>query len=225
MKKAILYCLGLICFTSVFGQTETDSVDVNYLEDQIYVSLTYNILNNKPKSISQKGFSGGTTIGFIKDLPFNEKRNVGIGVGVGYNYNVYIDNLKIDNAGDNLILEAVEGYKSNRLVFHAIEFPIEFRWRTSTPTKYRFWRIYAGVKGAYLFSINTKYRTSEETIKTKNLNNFNKFQYGLMLSAGYSTWNIYVYYALSPIFKNDTFFENKQLDLKELNIGIKFYIM
>ena len=32
---------------------------------------------------------------------------------------------------------------------HSIGFPIEFRWRTSTPYSHKFWRIYTGVKPTY----------------------------------------------------------------------------
>ena len=83
---------------------------------------------------------------------------------------------------------------------HSVEVPIEFRWRTSTPSKYKFWRVYGGVKLAYNFAMSSKFKDDFETVDTKNIQEFNQFQSGLFVSAGYSTWNLYIYYGLTPLF-------------------------
>ncbi|MHB1146270.1 MAG: porin family protein [Lutibacter sp.] len=207
------------------AQVNNDSIiDFKYLEDQIYLSVSYSILNNKPATISQNGFSGGFSMGFIKDIPLNEQRNIGLAIGAGYAYNVYVQNLKISRNYQTTLFELAEDYKTNRLGINAIEMPIEFRWRTSTPEKYSFWRVYGGVKVAYLVAAKTKFENAEGLITTKNIPEINKIQYGVILAAGYSTWNIYCYYGLSPLFKNSLFNE-KKLDLSDINIGLKFYIM
>jgi len=102
--------------------------------------------------------------------------------------------------------------------------PFEFRWRTSTPEKYNFWRIYGGIKFAYLITAKTKFTDSEVVLTTKNIPEFNRIQYGATLAAGYGNWNLYFYYGLSPLFK-DALFNGKKIDLKDVNIGLKFYIM
>ncbi|HEY9220025.1 MAG TPA: porin family protein [Lutibacter sp.] len=207
------------------AQVSNDSIlDLKYLEDQLYLSVSYSILNNKPATISQNGFSGGFSMGFIKDIPLNEQRNIGLAIGAGYAYNVYVQNLKISRNNQTTLFEPAEEYKTNRLGINAIEMPIEFRWRTSTPEKYSFWRVYGGIKIAYLMTAKTKFVDSEVQITTKNIPEINKIQYGVILAAGYSTWNLYFYYGLSPLFKNAEFNE-KELDLKDINIGLKFYIM
>ncbi|MBK5208243.1 MAG: PorT family protein [Flavobacteriaceae bacterium] len=207
------------------AQVNNDSIiDLKYLEDQLYLSLTYSILNNKPAAISQNGFSGGYSIGFIKDIPLNERRNVGLGIGAGYAYKVYVQNLKISRDNQTTIFDLAEDYKTNRLGINAIEMPIELRWRTSTPQKYSFWRVYGGVKFSYLVASKTKFEDADVLRTTRNIPELNRIQYGVILAVGYSTWNIYCYYGLSPLFKNATF-EEKNLDLKDINIGLKFYIM
>lgn len=218
----IFFLFGLI---KIEAQTKIDTVDLKYLEDQIYVSLTYNILTNKPKDISQNGFSGGISIGFIKDIPFNSKRNYGLGIGLGYAYNADIQNLKISRENKQTVFELAQDYDTNRLVMHSLELPIEIRWRNSTPVKYRFWRIYGGFKFSYLFSIKSKYEDTNGIITTKNIPEFNKLQYGITLATGYSTWNIYLYYGLNTLFKDTVKFENENLKLNEFNVGLKFYIM
>ncbi|MFT7628978.1 MAG: hypothetical protein ACI9OS_002644, partial [Ulvibacter sp.] len=58
LRKSILLILVFITFYS-FSQVDSTYVDDNYLEDQLYIGLTYNILNNKPTGFNQNGLSGG----------------------------------------------------------------------------------------------------------------------------------------------------------------------
>lgn len=218
-----LLLLFLISFIS-YSQQEKDSVfvDTLYLEDQIYLGISYNILTKQPADFEQNGLSGGVLLGFIKDFPINEARNVGFGVGLGYSYNAYIQNLKISNTG----LEVVNNtdFNSNRFSTHALEMPIEYRWRTSTATKYNFWRIYGGVKLGYVFASSSKFTEPTQVVKTTNVKNLQKFQYGLTLNAGYNTFNLSLYYGLNPLFK-DVVIDNQKVDLKQLNVGLIFYIL
>lgn len=225
MGKYCLIFFFLIGFAKLQAQVNNDSIiDLKYLEDQLYLSVSYSILNNKPATISQNGFSGGFSMGFIKDIPLNEQRNIGLAIGAGYAYNVYVQNLKISRNNQTTLFELAEEYKTNRLGINAIEMPIEFRWRTSTPEKYSFWRVYGGAKIAYLVAAKTKFVDPEVQITTKNIPEINKIQYGVIVAAGYGNWNLYFYYGLSPLFKNAEFNE-KELDLKDINVGLKFYIM
>ena len=50
-------------------------IDDKYREDQFYASITYNLFSNQPEDISQNEFSTGFHFGFIRDMPFNKKRN------------------------------------------------------------------------------------------------------------------------------------------------------
>jgi hypothetical protein len=224
MKKLFIFIFFGLFFISINGQVKKDTVDLKYLEDQIYLALTYNLLFELPGEISQNGFSGGASVGFIKDIPFNKNRDVGIGLGIGYSYNTYIQNLKISENNINVLFETAEDYKTNRFGISAIELPFELRWRNSTPEKYKFWRVYTGIKFSYILSVKTIYSDLNQTLRTKNIDAFNRFQYGLTLATGYSTWNLYVYYGLKPLF-NDVLFKGKKLDIFDVNIGLKFYIM
>ena len=70
MKK-ILTIIFIVCaFAQSFSQENGNMVlNENYLEDQLYLTLNYGILNNKPNDFLQNGFSGGLSMGFIKDIP------------------------------------------------------------------------------------------------------------------------------------------------------------
>ncbi len=224
MSKYYFIISFLLFFSNLKAQVNKDSIDLKYLEDQMYLSLTYNILIDKPSTIAQNGFSGGVSIGFIKDIPFNENRNFGLGIGLGYAYNAYVQNLKISTENQLTLFETAQDYTTNRFSISAVEIPIEIRWRNSTPQKYKFWRVYGGIKFSYVISVKTIYKDAVESLTTRNISEFNKIQYGLTLATGFSTWNLYVYYGLNPIFKS-VYFNNKKLGLKDFNVGLKFYIM
>ena len=106
---------------------------------------------------------------------------------------------------------------------HTIEFPVELRFRTSTSTKYKFWRIYPGIKFAYVFSLNTNLKQREDFL-VEDVVEIDKFLYGLTLSAGYNKWNIHVYYGLNSLFsesKNNSY----EIDIHEIRLGLIFYIL
>lgn len=223
MKNYIFLFFSLYSFV-FYAQVENDSIDLKYLEDQIYLSLNYTILINKPSDISQNGFSGGLSIGFIKDIPFNKNRTYALGIGLGYSYSAYIQNLKISSDSSIINFDVATDYTTNNFKLHSIEMPLEFRWRNSTPEKYKFWRVYGGVKFAYLIYSSSKFDDDTYIYKTKNISKFTKFQYGLILSAGYSTWNINLYYGLNSILTNAKL-NDENINLNDISIGLKFYIM
>lgn len=224
MRKTTLFLIGLFGVINLCAQEVENFTQSNYLEDQLYVNFTNNILRDKVSGMSQNGFSGGLGLGFIKDLPINKRRNVGLGLGIGYGYEVYIHNLKIYDDLQGAGYEVVQEFRKNNFSYHALEIPLEFRFRGSTSEKYKFWRMYAGMKWSYLFSSKAVYKDAEVTLKTSSLPNLNKWQYGLTLGAGYGTWNLYVYYGLQSMFK-DVKIDTDNLELRELKIGLIFYMM
>ncbi|GAA3645852.1 porin family protein [Flavivirga jejuensis] len=214
------------CFAQEHTNKEVDSL---YKEDQFYAGITYNLLGKIPEDVSQSGFSLGFHLGFIKDMPINKNRNVAIGLGLGFSANSYNQNLLInkDDLGNTTytVIEDTGTYTKNKFSSHLIELPIEFRWRTSTATDYNFWRIYTGFKLGYVLTHRTKYIGDLGKIRYSNIEDFNNFQYGLTLSAGYNTWNLFLYYALNPIFSSDARLNGSEIDMNAVKIGLIFYIL
>lgn len=222
LKQFLFIVLFVSIGLTTAAQEVKDTIDDNYLEDQIYLSLNYNVLRNVPENQESSLFSGGFSFGFIKDLPINKRRNIGFGIGLGYGFKSYKNNFVIfEDTPDGGVTDET---LTNKIQVNSVEIPFEFRWRTSTPTKYTFWRIYPGFQVSYLFYSRAKvsYKGAEEIYK--NISVLDKFQYGATLSAGYGTWNIYVYYGLNKVFK-DSNVEETAINLKDLNIGLKFYIL
>jgi hypothetical protein len=120
---------------------------------------------------------------------------------------------------------AEDNFKNNKISTHTFDIPFELRWRTSTLTKYKFWRFYAGSKLSYIFASNSKFKGIDNTIKINGLSVINHFQYGLTAAVGFGTWNFNFYYALSDMFSNAQLNEITPLNIREYRIGLIFYIL
>lgn len=212
---------------------DTSFVDNNYREDQFFIIATYNALSNGPSSLKQNGFSTSFHFGFIRDFPINKQRNIAIGIGLGMGLSSLNQNLLIYNQPSNNItafkfLDRNDGsYSRNKLNYTTLELPIEFRWRTSTAKAYNFWRIYPGIKFSYITSSRSKYVGDLGKIILRDIENFNAFQYGLTLSAGYSGVNLFMYYGFQSLFESGTStIDNILLDqIISLQFGLSFYIL
>ncbi len=232
MKHIIIIIAILIFAPSTYSQEENGEIvaDSLYREDQFYAGVTYNLLGNMPSGVSQNGFSSGFHWGFIRDMPINEKRNIALGLGIGYSTNSFNQNLLISKSIDKnynfSIIDDDTEFSKNKFSQHLIEIPFEFRWRSSTESEYKFWRIYTGFKVGYVIANTSKYNGSPENEKHSGINDFNDFQYALTLSFGYNTWNFYLYYALNPIFSsNIETIDGDSIDMKAIKIGLIFYVL
>lgn len=218
----------LMCFFSVFSFSQTkDTINnTKYLEDQLYLGLNYNIIDININDFDMKGLSNSIALGYIRDIPFNKQRNFGIGIGLGYGRSTYYQNLKIFKNNNKTVFESLGGtpFDKNKFSFHAIEMPFEIRWRTSTASKYKFWRVYTGLKMSYIFTSNAVYKNGSDKSRITNFSEVNNFQYGITLSAGYGTWNLNLYYGLRDFF-NNAIINNQALEMRDLRIGLIFYML
>ena len=222
----------LICIISSYlgvaqVVTEDSNTSDTYFEDQFYLGITYNFVRNKPEGLKQRNLSYGLNAGFIKDIPINDSGTRAIGVGAGLAINTYYSNLVANKTNSGFSYELVDDdpkFKRSKLETHAVEFPLEFRWRNSTPEEYKFWRVYAGVKAAYVIGARSKLVT--EDIKDGFFNtDVEDFQYGLTFNLGYNTFNIHAYYALSDLFQNSQTVNGEAIGFRPLRIGLIFYIL
>jgi hypothetical protein len=227
MKKCLLVLL-LGYITGITAQDSIKRIDLKYLEDQFYTGITYNFILNKPSDVTQRNFSYGLMGGFIKDIPLNADRNVGFGLGLGYALNTYYTNLLATETQDGIVYSIIDAdisYRRNKLEIHLIEMPIEFRWRSSSPSDHKFWRIYTGIKLAYAVGSRSKFVSDMEKISFRNPD-IEKFQYGIILNFGYNTFNFHAYYGLNNLFKDGIVTDTgESIKFKPLRIGISFYIL
>lgn len=198
-----------------------------YLEDQFYLGVTYNFLGNTPEGLSQQNLSYGLQLGAIRDVPTNKAGTKSIGIGLGIALDTYYTNLLANQnvSGTTYSLaDDVQGFRRSKIENQLIELPIEFRWRNSTAEEYRFWRLYAGIKAAYVVGSRSK------SVIGTNKNGFSnrdiqRFQYGPTINFGYNTFNVHLYYALSDLFKDSAILNGEQIGFNSWKIGVIFYIL
>ncbi len=228
MRHYVVFVLTVFFLYVSSAQDTLQEPDMNYLEDQFYIGLTYNYIVNKPESVNQQNLSYGLQLGFIKDLPLNQERNIGLGLGLGYAVNSYYTNLQIVELEDGFryqLLDSELGAKRNKVETHLVEVPFEIRFRNSTPSEYRFWRLYLGAKLGYVLGGRAK-TVTEDFKDSFYVTDIQKFRYGLMANFGYNTFNIHIYYSLNNLFKDGlTLDTGQELTFTPLRIGLIFYIL
>lgn len=231
MNRKVVCLLGFFWALTSFSQTvDTDSImlpskhtpDLKYREDQFYFGITHSILQDKPAGFSPRTLSLGVQFGFLRDFPINEKRTIAIAPGVGYSYLNLNNNLAVKTSNEFVVMDDYNKNSQNR---HYIDFPLELRWRTSTPDSHKFWRAYVGVKASYLL---TNKNNSSDDVGTsflqKNTVNLNKWTYSMYVSAGFNTWNLHISYGLNTIYK-ENLLEGDSNKLRYFNAGLMFYIL
>ena len=223
----IITILLLIVSINIFAQEKPDfeALDPLYREDQFYLGISYNTIQNKPVGLTQGRFTPSFSFGILRDMPFNEKRTWAIAAGIGYAINNYNHNIQVfeNNNTNNYQIINVD-FEKNKLVTNYVEIPLELRWRNSTQESHKFWRVYAGFKASYLVYSYSKYIDGTKTNIIDNNPDLNKLQLGSYLSFGYNTINFNVYYGLSPIYKSAVL-NNENINMKTVNFGFMFYIL
>lgn len=225
MKKAIFIFFIFSCF-HLIAQKDSLQLGDKYLEDQIYFGITYNQLYNQPKNVIGSGFSYGINTGYIRDISLVKSGRFALGIGIGYAYDSFNHGFKITPDPDNKISIEVDPVltSTNLLTLHFIEFPFEFRWRTSNANKYKFWRVYTGFKVSYNLKNSIRFVENNVEDQYSNFDRFNKLQYGLTISAGYSAFNFNLYYGLTPLFKDSNIGTNP-INTKMIKVGLIFYVL
>lgn len=214
MRILFFLWIPFFCFSQEIKPIEVDSL---YREDQFYASLSYNLIQNRPDGFKQFSFSPGITFGILRDFPITKNRHWAIAPGIGYSYNnikQFINSEEIVGAIENITSENIRTI----ITYHSMDFPLEIRWRNSSPDSHSFWRIYTGLKTSYVFNSKLKLESTTESTKESISDEINRWQYGAYISVGFNTWNPYIYYGLNPIFKEGSKMSN-------FNVGFIFYIL
>ena len=217
-----------ICLFSlqyVFCQENNQENNQEYKEDQFYFGVSYFLQAKEITDFKQNGFSGNFQVGFIRDISLDKKNQKALGIGVGFERNKFTSNiqpfLNSDDQVDYRLVVSRFLESKNELNYSSIVFPIELRWRTSSPNKYDFWRIYGGLKikrNYYIYS-NPSYGRSLTIKKRKEWTN------SIYLNSGFNTWNIHLEYDLNSVFENKKTDIGEEIDINFFKIGLIFYIL
>jgi len=233
MRKYSLWLLLLLtclCYGQEDSTESNEEGDSKYREDQFYIGASYNLVGDVPSGFSPRGLSGGIQLGYLRDMPINEDRTIAIAVGAGLTYDQYGENLFIGagSTGETVftILDESEvNFDSNRLSTAAVELPVEIRWRSSTSTSYKFWRVYAGFRVSYVYWHKATFKQSGGNESLTNIPELDKVQLGASLSFGYNTVNFFAYYGITPLFSNASTADGQNVGFNSVKLGLIFYIL
>lgn len=211
-------------------ETNFSEVDSIYREDQFYLGVGINFLIDKPSEMSQSGLSGGIHFGYIRDMPFNTQRNIGIGVGIGLSIDTYSQNLFIgESTSGESIFDVIDNdveYSRNRFATHVLEMPIHFRWRTSQiGDDTSFWRIYTGFNIGYMYYFNSVFEQENNKVSQTKLDELNRMRLAFYFSFGKSKINFFLRYSLNSIFDAKLKDTNLPVNINVIRAGLVFYIL
>ena len=205
--------------------------DSLYREDQVYVGFTYNMVSGEPDGIAPSQFSGGFHIGFIRDFPVNERRNIAFGIGLGWSIDTYGQNLFIGNSEVpershfQLLDRSRIDFDSNRFSTQSIDLPVQFRWRTSTVDSYKFWRIYAGLRPSYIYYFRSSFSQQGNRIRNSEVPELERINLGATFVFGYNTFNFNFFYSLNSLFDDTATVNDQSLELRTIQVGLMFYLL
>ncbi len=224
MKKIFLLFLFTLSL-NISAQKDSLQLGDKYLEDQLYLGISYIQLFSQPDNVIGSGFSYGFNSGYIKDISLVKSGRLALGIGIGYAYDSFNHGYKISSQNNNVVVEVDPTIvETSTFRLHSLEFPLEIRWRTSNANRYKFWRVYSGLKISYNLKHTLEYVSNSMLTEYNNIERFNKLQYGLTIAAGYSTFNFSLYYGLTPLFKTSTV-GTSPINTKVIKLGMIFYIL
>ncbi len=224
MRRLFIFISILFVVLGSHAQKDSLQLGDRYAEDQLYFSVNYALFAKQPTVIERSRFSYGLSAGFMKDFILNKQGSFSVALGLGYGFEYYNHNLKVEELNNTTNFNSLNADESAVFKSQNLEFPIELRWRTSTANKYKFWRVYSGIK--FLYNLNNEFitETIDSSVSFQNITAYNNFQYGLTLSVGYDLFNLNVFYNLSNLFNNATF-NNEVLETSTLKFGLIFYVL
>ena len=154
-------------------------------------------------------------------LPFAKKK-MGFEYGLTISSNKYFfeDDFRMIEDEDTFFDAVVfteEKFKKNRLMANYLTLPINLNFRSNPEDLSNSLNIGVGAFGGFLMGSNHKIKGGDISgkIKTKDNFNLNKLIAGVEGRIGYGPVNLYIQYAVTPMFQED-----RGPDLHQLNFGI-----
>jgi hypothetical protein len=245
MKKILLSIAVMMLFVSSYAQQEgmiTDDTlrfpkERNKGSDIFIFDFYQDLWNDVPSNIKARDINQGFNFNLMKNYPIGTS-NFSLAVGLGISsHNFYSDGVPVlgrDSLNKyngtttfttlgSYYQKKVE-YVKNKLNITYFEIPIELKFKTrdahNRQLKFSF-----GFKVGYEIANHTKYvgndvleNTDDQvTIKKYNIQNINKWSYGVTARVGRGMFNLFGYYSLSKVFEKD-----KGPQMYPISVGVSF---
>ncbi|CAN5145359.1 hypothetical protein BH09BAC1_BH09BAC1_26130 [soil metagenome] len=224
MKRFFLLILCSIFFLGAFAQDSTSTKDKvkekvaqTGSRDRIVVEVGFDNWHQSDGKVTDvKWFSRSYGFYFMYDLLLGKSRfSFAPGVGFGVSNVFTSKGLVEDSVGTRFAthLEASgvndEDVKKHKLVTNFVDIPLELRFRSKPNKHNKSFKLAVGFKGGVLFDSHTKLKFDSDSrdkprvIKVKNFIDLNRFRYGPTFRVGYGAFNVFGFYNLASLFKDE----------------------
>jgi hypothetical protein len=174
-------------------------------EDRIILNFNWDNWLNTSTGVEVKGFRSRGFSFLLMNEKILGKGNAAIGFGLGFSsQNVHSNTVPSSLPdGSYTFLSPIGGdYDVNKLSCNFLDAALEVRFRTNQNAKEKRFKVSLGIKGGYLVQSHTKYEDGNGKIKTYDIKNLSKFQYGPTARIAYGNWGLSGYYSLVNLFKD-----------------------
>lgn len=214
-----------VFYTTLIAQ-DNHSEDTNfYREDQFYIGASLVLLDSNDQELNPRGISNHIQFGVIRDFPLSQDGRFATGLGIGVSFDRLNTNFFSDQTNKGITIFRFNDNENDPPLYlshQSLEIPWSFRWRSSSPENYAFWRVYAGVSFQWIY----RAKMNQLEVFQSALQELNRFNAHANLSFGYNTWNFYLSYPLSSFFNQKVQFESNQtVKLIPIKIGLIFYLL
>ena len=217
MRKALLF-LTLSFSIGVLAQEQEEEGDKkkdyyeNEARDRIVMSFSFdNWIYDRDNidTLKTKWNSWGFSFCYMYDMPIGKSR-FSIAPGLGFRTSWMKNNSYLFDYGDSTGFKPLDSldYKRNSLVTSYFEIPIELRYRSRPNSKNKGFKVAIGCIGGVQMNnhTSTKADFNEDTriVREKRWDDLARFQFGPTFRIGYGASNVFFYYSVTNLFKQDS---------------------
>jgi len=205
MKKIIVLTLFVLLAGNMLGQK---AMETTYKKFDLGLGFFTDFWMDMPEGTKARGFNQG----FLVNLMYNHRigdGGVSMAIGIGTSFhklfsNSFIPDIKADSISFEPIGDSIN-YKRSILQTSYFDIPFEIRYRSKGGFRMAF-----GFKVGFLYDSKVKYvgeRLTDDGVevkwKSKGVKQLETVQYGPTIRFGYKWVNVFGYFALSKLFKED----------------------
>lgn len=234
MRKIYLLSLSLCFVASLQAQWRMDG------EDNFFFNFTSgSFLMSEVSSLDQSLWGPSVDLEFMKEYMVGEKQHWGFAWGLGYSWEEYRNNLNFSyDLGRNNQYRILEdsAFSRNMQRVQYLRLPLELRWRSGANAKGKHWRLYLGASlGLRTFSSAELRREDNYRVTHYRFDDFERFRADAYFRLGFSYFNLYARYALTPIISgaeaeyrfiaedgSETTIKSDLSSLRPLQVGLSF---
>jgi len=162
-------------------------------------------------SLETKWNSWGFHFYYMYDIPMGRSR-FSFAPGLGFRASWVKHNSYLDNTADSLgtIFRPLDtlDYKRNSLATSFFDIPLELRFRSKPNSKNKSFKLAIGCIGGVQMSNHTStkadFNGDTKVVRVHRWDDIARFHFGPIFRIGYGATNLFFYYSVTNLFKNDS---------------------